>query len=96
MEINDCDQDCINTVGGYDCMCFDGYSLDTSNETCEGMFSLKNNLCLYMRIWVIITIAKNNIIIYLTMGKLITFSIPEDQGRTQEELIGLMKMAHKF
>ena len=38
MEIDDCDQDCINTAGGYDCICFDGYSLDTSNDTCEGMF----------------------------------------------------------
>ena len=27
------------------------------------------------------------------MGKLIIFSIPEDQGRTQDELIGVMKMA---
>ena len=37
LKIDDCDQDCINRAGGYDCMCFDGYSLDTSNKTCEGM-----------------------------------------------------------
>ena len=44
MEIADCDQDCINTAGGYDCMCFDGYSVDTSNDTCKGMFSLNRNV----------------------------------------------------
>ena len=44
LEIADCDQNCINTAGGYDCMCFDGYSLDTSNGICEGMFSLEKNL----------------------------------------------------
>ena len=48
MEIDDCDEDCINTAGDYDCMCFDGYSVDTSsNNTCEGMFSLEKNLWLY-------------------------------------------------
>ena len=44
LEIDDCDQDCINTAGGYDCICFDGYFLDTSNDTCEGMFSLIRNV----------------------------------------------------
>ena len=45
MEINDCNQDCINTAGGYDCMCFEGYFLDTSNDACEGMFSYKKRIC---------------------------------------------------
>ena len=39
LKIDDCDQDCINTAGDYDCLCFDGYFLDTSNDNCEGMFS---------------------------------------------------------
>ena len=25
-------------------MCFDGYSVDTSNDTCKGMFSLNRNV----------------------------------------------------
>ena len=31
-----CEQHCDNTVGGYNCSCNPGYSLDDNNQTCSG------------------------------------------------------------
>ena len=33
---DDCDDDCINTVGSYYCVCDDGYVLDSDDRTCNG------------------------------------------------------------
>lgn len=33
---NDCDQLCVNTLGGYTCDCRDGYLLDMNERTCNG------------------------------------------------------------
>jgi len=35
---NVCTQQCVNTAGGYQCDCYDGYRpLDVNNTQCEGM-----------------------------------------------------------
>ena len=38
---------CTNTIGGYECSCGEGYTIqdeDTLQETCSGNISLQNNL----------------------------------------------------
>ena len=35
----DCDQTCVNTIGGYSCSCNDGYTLNNDNVSCSGKFS---------------------------------------------------------
>ena len=36
-EYSDCQQDCINYPGGYDCLCQDGYRKNkTNNKQCDG------------------------------------------------------------
>ena len=31
-----CSQTCTNTVGGYNCSCIDGFSLNDDGEICKG------------------------------------------------------------
>ena len=33
---NNCDQECINTFGSFECGCGEGYILDTDGTTCLG------------------------------------------------------------
>ena len=40
-DMNSCDQQCNNTVGGYDCSCVDGYELDANGFTCNGKLQLR-------------------------------------------------------
>ena len=46
--INGCDEICMNTQGSYNCMCSDGFTLQSDNHTCHGMFTkcVLNNLYL--------------------------------------------------
>ena len=37
--INGCDEICMNTQGSYNCMCSDGFTLQSDNHTCHGMFT---------------------------------------------------------
>ena len=37
-----CDQQCVNTIGTYQCACADGFALNTDNITCGGM---ERNMC---------------------------------------------------
>ncbi len=39
-----CDQLCFETFGSYYCACFAGYYLSHDNHSCEGMFSIPDNL----------------------------------------------------
>ena len=32
----DCEQTCVNTIGGYNCSCETGYQLQQDGTTCEG------------------------------------------------------------
>ena len=32
-----CDQNCTNTMGSYNCSCFDGYEYNVATLTCEGI-----------------------------------------------------------
>ena len=36
---SDCEQVCINTVGSYDCDCFDGFTFNSGTSACDGMGS---------------------------------------------------------
>ena len=37
---SDCEQVCINTVGSYDCDCFDGFTFNSGTSACDGMGSI--------------------------------------------------------
>lgn len=42
---HDCEQRCLNTVGGFSCDCFDGFSLRPDGRTCESeLFFCLNHL----------------------------------------------------
>ena len=32
---SNCDQTCNNTIGGFECGCFDGYNYNASTSTCD-------------------------------------------------------------
>ena len=34
-----CSQRCHNIIGGFQCFCFNGYSIHVDNKTCIGMFT---------------------------------------------------------
>ena len=34
---HNCSQVCINTAGGFNCECYNGFILDTDGVTCNGM-----------------------------------------------------------
>ena len=36
---NDCQQQCTNTEGGYNCSCSQGFTLNSDNKTCDGMLN---------------------------------------------------------
>ena len=38
-ETNECDQDCVNTLGSYYCTCREGFSLSLDNYTCNGLYT---------------------------------------------------------
>ena len=47
LDINECDEEngncsqfCNNTIGSYQCYCEDGYTLDSDEHTCNGMYIL--------------------------------------------------------
>ena len=40
-----CDQICINTIPGYYCDCFDGFTLDTDNTTCVASADCSEGVC---------------------------------------------------
>ena len=45
-----CEQNCINTLGSYQCYCNEGFLLTTDNMTCTGKLYCTNNLkllCFY-------------------------------------------------
>ena len=37
-----CDLNCTNTVGSFYCSCADGYVLNSTDFTCEGVVTCKN------------------------------------------------------
>ena len=37
LNIDDCDQLCVNDVGSYHCECYDGYFRNNSSSSCVGM-----------------------------------------------------------
>ena len=37
LNTDDCQQECINVVGGFQCGCYEGYSLNSDLRTCSGM-----------------------------------------------------------
>ena len=36
-----CEQDCVNTVGSYNCNCSESYELNTDEHTCRGIYIQK-------------------------------------------------------
>ena len=40
-ETDKCHQICINTLGGYYCVCSDGFTLDSNNQTCHGLYYIR-------------------------------------------------------
>ena len=36
-EANDCQQDCTNTVGSFNCSCQEGFTLNTDGRNCDGI-----------------------------------------------------------
>ena len=41
--VNDCHQLCINTIGSFECDCFERFQLDPAdNVTCTGKYSIHN------------------------------------------------------
>ncbi len=43
----DCHQVCSNTIGGFDCSCYEGYTINTDNRTCQGTITAVINLLLH-------------------------------------------------
>ena len=35
-DTDNCSQKCSDTLGSYQCVCYDGYILDSDNHTCNG------------------------------------------------------------
>ena len=35
--LSDCEQVCVNTIGGFRCECMAGFELNLDNSTCSGM-----------------------------------------------------------
>ena len=35
--LDDCQQECTNTIGSFNCTCRDGFILQDDGRTCEGM-----------------------------------------------------------
>ena len=43
--VNDCHQECINTIGSFTCECLEGFVLNSDNRTCSGIqYPLVSNL----------------------------------------------------
>ena len=42
-----CTQNCINTFGSYECVCYDGYQATSVNDSiqCMGMYIFNDLLC---------------------------------------------------
>ena len=38
--IDDCDHNCTNTEGSFDCSCMNGYKLDSDQSNCTGKYSI--------------------------------------------------------
>ena len=38
---NECEQDCVNYPGGFNCSCFDGFELN-DDEQCEGISQVRS------------------------------------------------------
>ena len=36
-DIDNCSQNCSDTLGSYQCICNDGYTLDSDEHTCNGL-----------------------------------------------------------
>ena len=36
-DIDNCSQNCSDTLGSYQCICYDGYTLDSDEHTCNGL-----------------------------------------------------------
>ena len=36
-DIDNCSQNCSDTLGSYKCICYDGYTLDSDEHTCNGL-----------------------------------------------------------
>ena len=36
-EVNDCQQDCTNTVGSFNCSCQEGFTLNADGKNCDGI-----------------------------------------------------------
>ena len=42
-----CDQDCTNTDGSFMCSCYNGYELDESGRSCNGLYIIIDNYQYY-------------------------------------------------
>ena len=40
LNTDNCSQNCSDTLGSYQCVCYDGYTLDSDQHTCNGEYSL--------------------------------------------------------
>ena len=46
--MNDCEQNCHNTIGSYSCTCNSGFVIDVDGHTCHGNFHI-NLTCTYIQ-----------------------------------------------
>lgn len=37
-QFSDCEHECNNSIGSFECLCYSGYSLDVNGFNCTGMF----------------------------------------------------------
>ena len=44
-DTDNCSQNCNNTIGSYQCLCIDGYTLDSDNHTCNGQYMNYCTVC---------------------------------------------------
>lgn len=41
LEDGGCEQRCVNQIASFECLCYDGYTLNSDGFNCNGMFGLK-------------------------------------------------------
>ncbi len=42
-DLDNCNQLCSNTNGGFSCSCMDGFQLQNDNRTCEGIYNMAHD-----------------------------------------------------